>query len=145
MKLWEIINNTINSQHHGSNHFHKNSTRKHLKTLLSTFLLYWKMQTSFFKALIYCCLLQFSQKFPRARGQFWRIPGPHGQAHVWVYKQHSACLSCLTTVIGTWQMNQKYFFWRMGFGHVRQYRSWSAPSSLAASWVQSEVLLQWGI
>lgn len=143
MKLWEIINNTMNSQHYGSNHFNKNSTSKNLKKLLSTFLLFWKCKLPFSEALIYCCLLQFNQKFPRARSQFWRVPSPHGQVDVWwVWKQHSACLSWLTTVIGTWQRDQNYFFWRVGFCYVRQYRSCSAPSTLAASWVQSELLLE---
>lgn len=46
-KLWEVINNKINSQHRGRNHFSKNTTSNHLQELLSAFLLFWKRQTSF--------------------------------------------------------------------------------------------------
>lgn len=35
LKLWEVINSTVNSQHRGSNNFSKNSTSNHLQELLS--------------------------------------------------------------------------------------------------------------
>lgn len=63
---------------------------------------------------MHCCFLQFTQKFVWARGQFWRMPGPHGQTPVVVVEVAFSLLvlahhSCRNMADGL-----KWFLWRDG-------------------------------